>query len=185
MNENTYHISSRKPAEAEAFTARIYPESVLKAVWCRMRKPSRKTILKLLPAPDFAVLRAAELTLSYGYRYFGIINEAAGYAMTNANACAIGNMAFGNSYTSYVPSLSIPIFKPESELMIRFSMSVPQAASLWMLSSSRHSIRTKLRPENFLTSNDTNCAERAEETNLARGLRGLIPPANLAPGRVR
>ena len=119
MNENTYHISSRKPAEAEAFTARIYPESVLKAVWRRIRKPSRKTILKLLPAPDFAVLRAAELTLSYGYRYFGIINEAAGYAMTNANACAIGNMAFGNSYTTYVPGLSIPIFKPESELLIR------------------------------------------------------------------
>ena len=119
MNKKIYHISSRKPAEAETFTARIYPESVLKAVWCRMRKPSRKTILKLLPAPDFAVLRAAELTLSYGYRYFGIINEAAGYAMTNANACAIGNMAFGNSYTTYVPGLSIPIFNPESELLIR------------------------------------------------------------------
>jgi hypothetical protein len=108
MNEKTYHISSKKPADAEAFTARLYPESVLKAVWRRIRKPSRKTILKLLPAPDFAVLRAAELTLSHGYRYFGIINEAAGYAITNANA-----------YTTYVPGLSIPIFKPESELMIR------------------------------------------------------------------
>src|SRR4026207_1949888 len=64
-------------------------------------------------------------------------------------------------------------------------MSVPQAASLWMLSSSRHSIRTKLRPENFLRSNDTNCAERAEETNLARGLRGLIPPTNPAPAGER
>ena len=108
MNEKTYRISSKKPAEAEAFTARIYPESVLKAVWRRIRKPSRKTILKLLPAPDFAILRAAELTLSHGYRYFGIINEAAGYAITNANAYPIGNMAFGNSYTTYVPGLSIP-----------------------------------------------------------------------------
>jgi hypothetical protein len=26
-------------------------------------------------ATDFAVLRAAELTLSHGYRYFGIINQ--------------------------------------------------------------------------------------------------------------
>ncbi len=77
MNEKTYNISSEKPADAEAFTARIYPESVLKAVWRRIRKPSRKTILKLLPAPDFTVLRAAELTLSHGYRYFCIINEAA------------------------------------------------------------------------------------------------------------
>ena len=107
MNEKTYHISSKKPAEAEAFTARIYPESVLKAVWRRIRKPNRQTILKLLPAPDFAVLRAAQLTLSHGYRYFGIINEAAGYAITNANAYGID-----------VLGLSIPIFKPESESMI-------------------------------------------------------------------
>jgi hypothetical protein len=119
MNEKTYHNSSKKLAEAEAFTARIYPESVLKSVWRRIHKPSRKTILKLSPARDFAVLRAAELTLSHGYRYFGIINEAVGYAITNANAYAVGNMAFGNSYTTYVPGLSIPLFKPESELMIR------------------------------------------------------------------
>jgi hypothetical protein len=76
MNEKTYHISPKQPAEAEAFTARIYPESVLKAVWRRIRKPSRKTILKLLPTPDFAVLRAAELTLSHGYRYFCIIKSS-------------------------------------------------------------------------------------------------------------
>jgi hypothetical protein len=126
MNEQTYHISPKKLAETEAFTARIYPESVLKAVWRGIRKPSRKTILKLLPARDFAVLRAAELTLSHGYRYFGIINEAPDYAITNANAYAIGNMAFGNSYTTYVPRLSIPIFKPESELIIAASMSAPR-----------------------------------------------------------
>ena len=119
MSEKTCHISPKKLAEAEAFAARIYPESVLKAVWRRIRKPSRQTILNLLPSPDFAVLRAAELTLSHGYRYFCIIHEGAGYAITNANAYAIGNMAFGNSYTTYVPGLSIPVFKPESELMIR------------------------------------------------------------------
>ena len=67
MNEKTDHISPKQPAEAETFSARIYPESVLKAVWRRIRKPSRKTILN----------------------------------------------------TTYVPGLSIPIFKPESELMIR------------------------------------------------------------------
>jgi hypothetical protein len=65
--------------------------------------------LKLLPGPDFAVLRTAELTLSHGYRYICIINEAAGYAIANANAYAIGNMAFGNSHNTYVPGLSIPI----------------------------------------------------------------------------
>jgi hypothetical protein len=30
MNEKTYHISPKKLAEADAFTARMYPESVLK-----------------------------------------------------------------------------------------------------------------------------------------------------------
>jgi hypothetical protein len=129
MNEKTYHISPKQLAEAEAFTARVYPESVLKTVWRRIPKPSRETILKFLPAPDFTVLRAAELTSSHGYRYFGIINEAAGYAITNANAYTIGNMAFGNSYTTYVPGLSIPILKPESELMIRCFNDRPEGSS--------------------------------------------------------
>ena len=147
MNEKTYHISPKNPAEAEAFAARIYPESVLKAVWGRIRKPSRKTILKLLPAPDFAVLRAAELTLSHGYRYFGIINEAAGYAITNANAYAFGNMAFGNSYTTHAPSLSIPIFKPESELMIRCFNERPAGSFALDAQFISHSIRTKYDQE--------------------------------------
>ena len=29
-------------------------------------------------AQDFALLRAADLTLSHGYHYFGIVNEAQG-----------------------------------------------------------------------------------------------------------
>jgi hypothetical protein len=29
MNEKTYHISQKQLAEAEAFTARIYPESAI------------------------------------------------------------------------------------------------------------------------------------------------------------
>jgi hypothetical protein len=146
MNEKTYHLSPKKLAEAEAFTGRIYPESVLKTVWRRIRKPSRKTILKLLPAPDFAVLRAAQLTLSHGYRYFCIINEAAGYAITNANAYAIGNMAFGNSHTTHVPDLSIPIFKPESELMIRCFHERPAGSSALDAQFISHSIRTKCDP---------------------------------------
>ena len=134
MNEKTYHISPKNPAEAEAFAARIYPESVLKAVWRRIRKPSRKTILKLSPAPDFAVLRAGELTLSHGYRYFCIINKAAGYAITNANAYAIGNS---------VPGLSIPAFKPESELMIRCFNEQPAVSFALDAQFISHSIRTK------------------------------------------
>jgi hypothetical protein len=142
MNEKTYHITSKKPAEAEAFTARVYPESVLKAVWRRIRKPSRETILKLLPAPDSAVLRAAELTLSHGYRYFDIINEAAGYAITNAKPYEMENMAFGNSHTAYVPGLSIPI-KPESGLMIRCFNEQPAGGFTLDAQLISHSIHTK------------------------------------------
>jgi hypothetical protein len=116
--------------------------------------------LKLLPAPDFAVLRAAELTLSHGYRYFGIINEAAGYAITNANAYAIGNMAFGNSYTAYVPGLSIPIFKPESELRICCFNERPADSFALDAQFISHSIRTKYEPENLLTSNTPTAARK-------------------------
>ncbi len=158
---------------------RIYPESVLKAVWRRIRKPSRKTILKLLSVPvlaklpqaatrlrwntsdtnttkeratGFAVLRAAQLTLSRGYRYLGIINEAAGYAITDANAYAIGNMAFGNSYTTYVPGPSIPIFKREPGLMIHCFNERPAGGFALDAQFISHSIRTNydLPPRNYV-----------------------------------
>jgi hypothetical protein len=146
MNQKTYHINPTKLAESEAFTPKMYQESFLKAVWHRVRKPSGKTILKPLPATDFAVLRAAQLTLSHGYRYFGITNEAAGYAITNANAYAIRNMAFGDGHTTYVPSLSIPIFKPESELMIRCFNERPEGGFALDAQFISHSIRTKYDP---------------------------------------
>jgi hypothetical protein len=104
-------------------------------------------------ASDFAVLRAAELTLSRGYRYFGIINEAEGgstavintpgYAITNANAYAVGNMAFGHSYTTFVPGMSIPLFKPESGLMIRCFNERPTGGFALDAQFISHSIRTK------------------------------------------
>jgi hypothetical protein len=168
MNENTYHISSKKPAEAEAFNAGIYPESVLKVVWRRIRKPSRKTILKLLTAPDFAVLRAAELTLSHGYRYFCIFNEAAGYAITNANGSAKGNMVFGNSYTTCAPSLSIPLFKPESELMIRCFNERPASSfaldAQFISAFDSREVTTGELPKK----QHTNGAERAKRNNFIR-----------------
>jgi hypothetical protein len=102
--------------------------------------------LKPLPATDFAVLRAAQHTLSHGYRYFDIINEASGYAITNANGCAIGNMAFGNGHTAYVPRLSIPIVKPESELMIRCFNERPAGSFALDAQFISHSIRTKYDP---------------------------------------
>jgi hypothetical protein len=77
---------------------------------------------------DFAVLRAAELTLSHGYRYFQVINETQGgrsgmiqtpgHAYTYGNAYQSGNMVYGSAHTIYSPGVSIPIFFPESGLLI-------------------------------------------------------------------
>ena len=53
MNEKTYHISPKKPAEAEAFTARIYPESVLKAVWRRDTQTEPENNLEPFAASRF------------------------------------------------------------------------------------------------------------------------------------
>jgi hypothetical protein len=98
-----------------------------------------------LRTSDFAVLRAAELTLSHGYRYFGIINQneggrswtmnTPGYATTNT---------FGNtSYTTFHPGTSIPFFFPESGLMIRCFNEQPEGGFALDAQFISHSIRTK------------------------------------------
>ena len=89
-----------------------------------------------------------------------------GYAITNANSYAIGDMAFGNSYTTYVPCLSIPIFKPESELMIRCFNERPagsfalDAQSISAFDS--HEVTTR----ELSKKQHTNGVERAERNNL-------------------
>jgi len=80
-------------------------------------------------AQDFAVLRAADLTLSHGYRYFAVVNETQGgssgmintpgYSYTSGSPVTAGNYAFGNAHTAYVPGVSIPIYFPESGLLVR------------------------------------------------------------------
>jgi hypothetical protein len=78
---------------------------------------------------DFAILRAADLTLSHGYRYFGVVDESnggrsgvinmPGHSYTTGNAYAVGNMVYGSAQTTYVPGASIPFFFPKSGLLIR------------------------------------------------------------------
>jgi hypothetical protein len=78
---------------------------------------------------DFAVLRAADLTLSHGYRYFAIINQTEGgrsgvmnmpgQAYTYVNAQQYGNVVYGSAHTTYIPGATIPFFFPNSGLMIR------------------------------------------------------------------
>src|SRR5207247_10009882 len=87
---------------------------------------------------DFAVLRAAELTLSHGNRYFAIINQTEGgssgvinmpgQAYTYVNAQQYGNMVYGTAHTTYIPGATIPFFLPRSGLMIRCFNQRPEGA---------------------------------------------------------
>ena len=87
---------------------------------------------------DFAILHAADLTLSHGYHYFGIINQTEGgssgainmpgQSYTYANARAYGNTVYGTATTTYIPGATIPVFYPRSGLMIRCFGARPQGA---------------------------------------------------------
>jgi hypothetical protein len=80
-------------------------------------------------AQDFAILHAADLTLAHGYHYFGIINQTQGgtsgvinmpgQSYTYVNAQVYGNAVYGTAHTTYIPGASIPVFYPNSGLMIR------------------------------------------------------------------
>jgi hypothetical protein len=86
-------------------------------------------------AQDFAILHAADLTLAHGYRYFGIINQTEGgrsgvinmpgQSYTYINAQQYGNAVYGTANTTYIPGASIPVFYPQSGLMIRCFNAAP------------------------------------------------------------
>jgi hypothetical protein len=69
-------------------------------------------------AQDFALLRAADVTLSHGFHYFGIVNEAnsgtmssitlPGQSYTSASATGYGNSAYGTAVTN---SFLLPIYQ--------------------------------------------------------------------------
>jgi hypothetical protein len=104
-------------------------------------------------AQDFAVLRAADLTLSHGYRYFAVVNETEGgrsgtvntpgYSYTTGSAVAVGNYAYGNAHTTYVPGASIPFYFPESGLVIRCFKERPEGIFAFDAAFVSHSLREK------------------------------------------
>jgi hypothetical protein len=106
-------------------------------------------------AQDFALLRAADVTLSHGFRYFGIVNEAnsgtmssitvPGQSYTSASVTGYGNSAYGTAVTTFVPPTSIPIFKPKSGLLIRCFADRPEGAYVFDARFLSNSIRTKYR----------------------------------------
>ena len=80
-------------------------------------------------AQDFALLRAADLTLQHGFTHFAIVDEnnstttqsftTPGQAYTTGSAFATGNMATYSSYTTYTPGQTYTFYKPQTGLLIK------------------------------------------------------------------
>jgi len=82
---------------------------------------------------DFALLRAADLTLEHNFKYFAIMDETAsnevsafttpGTANTTGSGYVYGNTGYaqGNfsSQTTYTPPQTYLMYKPRSDLAIR------------------------------------------------------------------
>ena len=104
-------------------------------------------------AQDFALLHAADMTLSHGFRYFAIVSEAngtrvssitlPGQSYTSASVTGYGNLAYGTAVTTYTPPTSIPIFKPDSGLLIRCFAQRPGSGYVFDARFLSNSIRTK------------------------------------------
>jgi hypothetical protein len=104
-------------------------------------------------AQDFALLHAADMTLSHGFRYFAIVSERngtseyeitqPGHAYTSANVIGYGNSAYGTAVTTYDPPTSIRIFKPHSGLLIRCFATRPESGYVFDARFLSNSIRTK------------------------------------------
>jgi hypothetical protein len=104
---------------------------------------------------DFAILRAADLTLAHGYRYFAIFNAAEGgrsgtinmpgQSYTTVNAQQFGNAVYGTAHTTYVPGATIPFFLPQSGLLIRCFAERPQGGYALDAAFVSRSLRQKYR----------------------------------------
>lgn len=104
-------------------------------------------------AQDLALLRAADVTLSHGYHYFGIINEqqggnvgsvtTPGQSFTTGSATVSGGTAYGTATTTYIPSQTISFFKPRAGLMIRCFAERPEGDFAFDATFLSRSLRAK------------------------------------------
>jgi hypothetical protein len=80
-------------------------------------------------AQDFALLRAAELSLERGFKYFALLDETSssklstfttsGTAYTTGSAYGSGSYATYSGYTTYTPGQTYLISKPHTEILVR------------------------------------------------------------------
>ena len=104
-------------------------------------------------AQDFAMLRAADLTLQHGFKYFALINEndstteqsftTTGHANTTGEVYAYGNNATYSSNTTYTPGQTYTFHKPKSGLMIRCFATKPEGISVFDAAFLRQSLGSK------------------------------------------
>jgi hypothetical protein len=104
-------------------------------------------------AQDFALLRAAELTLQGGFSHFAIVDEnnsttaqtftTPGQAYTTGSAFGNGNMATYSSFTTYTPGQTYTFYKPQTGLLIKCFQTVPDGVSTFDAAFLQHSIRQK------------------------------------------
>ncbi|RYD34334.1 MAG: hypothetical protein EOP85_19925 [Verrucomicrobiaceae bacterium] len=91
-------------------------------------------------AKDFTTLRAAELCIESGYRYFSVQNSQMdlpsktfnfpGHATTTGNAYAIGNSVNYQATTTYTPPQSVTTYSPKTSMVVKFYREIPKGRSL-------------------------------------------------------
>lgn len=110
-------------------------------------------------AQDFALLRAADLTLQHGFKYFTILDESSsmavsafttpGTAHTTGSAYVYGGYgSYYGSYsghTTYTPSQTYFMLKPQSGLLIRCFAEKPDGIYTFDATFLQQSLKQKYR----------------------------------------
>ena len=102
---------------------------------------------------DFALLRAAELTLANGCRYFGVISSAdqsrtdtyvsPGSAYTSGTVSMYGNTGYYSGTTNYTAPQVHTYYKPGVGMMIRTFKTQPEGGFAFDAEFIANSIRAK------------------------------------------
>jgi hypothetical protein len=104
-------------------------------------------------AQDFALLRAAELTLQNGFTDFAILDEnnstttqsftTPGQAYTTGSGYANGNMVSYSSFTTYTPGQTYTFYKPQSGIVIKCFQAKPDGISSFDAAFLQQSLKKK------------------------------------------
>jgi hypothetical protein len=104
-------------------------------------------------AQDFALLRAADLTIGKGFSCFAVVDEknttrvqtfeSQGHAETTGSAFLYGNSASYSEHTTYTPGHTSILFKPTTGLLVKCFMTKPENMFTFDAAFLRKSIREK------------------------------------------